>query len=135
MQSSQQQVSEVENEIMTNQQTVDQTKVQEFAGKVLSDVTSAVVTVMASIGDRLGLFKQLAQAPATSAELAHRAHIDERYAREWLHEMASAGYVEYDAVNQRFAFSPEHRPVLADEGGPFFLGGAYQLLMAEIGQY
>src|SRR5215471_8111792 len=98
---------------MTDQQTVDQTQVQEFAGKVLNDVTSAIVTVMAAIGDRLGLFKQLAQAPATSAELADRAHIDERYAREWLHEMASAGYIDYDAVNQRFALSPEHMPVLA----------------------
>jgi SAM-dependent methyltransferase len=94
-----------------------------------------MVTIMASIGDRLGLFGQLAQAPATSAELAARSHIDERYAREWLSGMASAGYVAYDSASARFALAPEHSPVLAQEGGPFFLGGAYQLLLAELGQY
>ena len=46
------------------------------------------VTTLSSIGDRLGLFKNLAeQGPATSEELAERAHVNERYAREWLSAM------------------------------------------------
>jgi SAM-dependent methyltransferase len=120
---------------MTTQQGIDQAKVEAFMGKAMADVVSAVATVMASIGDRLGLFKELAQGSSTSAELAERAHIDERYAREWLSEMASAGYLEYDPVSQRFTLPPEHVPVLAQEGGPFFLGAAYQLLMAEVGPF
>ena len=120
---------------MTTKQGIDQAKVEAFMGKAMTDVVSAVATVMASIGDRLGLFKELAQGPATSAELAERAHINERYAREWLSEKASAGYLAYDPTSQRFTLPPEHDPVLAQEGGPFFLGAAYQLLMAEVGPF
>lgn len=53
---------------MTTQQAIDFAKVQAFIGKVMADNASAAATVMASIGDRLGLFKALAQAPATSAD-------------------------------------------------------------------
>src|SRR2546426_7551303 len=81
---------------MTMQQTIDQAKADAFVGKVLADTASLAVTVMSSIGDRLGLFKNLArQGPATSEELAARAQVNERYAREWLSAMASAGYLEY----------------------------------------
>ncbi len=120
---------------MTTQQVVDQAKVETFIGKAMTDIASAVATVMASIGDRLGLFKELAEAPATSTELAGRARVNERYAREWLREMASAGYLEYDPISQRFTLPPEHVPVLAQEGGPYFLGAAYQQLMAEVGPF
>jgi 2-polyprenyl-3-methyl-5-hydroxy-6-metoxy-1,4-benzoquinol methylase len=120
---------------MTTQQAIDHAKVQAFLGKVMADNACAAATVMAAIGDRLGLFKALAQGSATSAELAERAHINERYAREWLNEMACAGYLEHDPASQRFTLPPEHIPVLAQEGGPFFLGGALQLMMGEIGAY
>jgi len=120
---------------MAAQQSIDEALVEAFLGKALVDTASAVVMVMASIGDRLGLFKHLASSPATSEELARRAHVDERYAREWLSEMASAGYLEYDPESRSFTLPPEHAPVLAQEGGPFFFGGAYQLLMAQIGSY
>ena len=120
---------------MTTPQSIDEALVEAFLGKAMVDTASAVVMVMASIGDRLGLFKQLAEAPATSEELAERAHVNERYAREWLGEMACAGYLEYDPESRRFTLPPEHAAVLAQEGGPFFFGGAYQLLMAQIGSY
>ena len=120
---------------MTAQQIIDQAKVEAFLGKVMVDAASTVTTVMASIGDRFGLFKALAEAPATSEELAERTHVNERYAREWLSEMASTGYLEHDPESRRFTLPPEHVPVLAQEGGPFFLGGALQLLMGEIGAY
>ena len=44
---------------MTTQQSVDQAKTEAFLGKVLSDTSGMTMTIMASIGDRLGLFKQL----------------------------------------------------------------------------
>src|SRR5215831_4894569 len=87
------------------------------------------ITIMAAIGDRLGLFKQLAQGPATSTQLATRANIHECYAREWLHMMASAGYVEYDPASRLFTLPPEHIPVLAQAGSPMFYNGVHQLLM------
>ena len=112
---------------MTTQQTIDQAKAEAFVGKVLADTAGLAVTVMSSIGDRLGLFKNLAElGPATSEELAERAHVNERYAREWLGAMACAGYLEYDPATLRFTLPPEHVPVLAQEGGPVFFGGVQE---------
>jgi SAM-dependent methyltransferase len=114
----------------------DQATVEAFAGKVLGDTSGTLVTMLAAIGDRLGLFKDLAaQGPATSAELAARTAINERYAREWLGAMASAGYLSYDPAGTRFTLPPEHIPVLAEEGGLLFIGGAHQALMGMIGPY
>jgi hypothetical protein len=120
---------------MTTQQAIDQAKIQAFMGKVMTDSAGADAIVMASVGDRLGLLKALARGSATSAELAEHAHVQERYAREWLSEMACAGYLEYDPVSQRFTLPPEQALVLAQEGGPFFLAGAFQMVMAQLGAY
>ena len=119
---------------MTTQQRIDQAKTNAFVGKVLADTAGLAVTVMSSIGDRLGLFKTLAGlGPATSEELAERAHVNERYAREWLSAMASAGYLEYDAATRRFTLPPEHVPVLAQEGGPVFFGGVQEEMVGLAG--
>jgi hypothetical protein len=89
---------------------------------------------MSSIGDRLGLFKNLAQeGPATSEALAERAHVNERYTREWLSTMASAGYLEYDPSCRRFTLPPEHVPVIAQENGPVFFGGVQEELVGLAG--
>jgi 2-polyprenyl-3-methyl-5-hydroxy-6-metoxy-1,4-benzoquinol methylase len=117
---------------LTMQQTsnIDQEKAEEFVGKVLGDASGLTATLLAGIGDRLGLFKDLAaNGPATSAELADRVGINERYAREWLGGMTSAGYLAYDSASGRFALPPEHVPALAEEGGPFFFGGVHQMMM------
>ena len=118
---------------MTTQPTIDQAKTEAFVGKVLGDTSGMTVTIMATIGDRLGLFKQLAQGPATSRQLAARADINERYAREWLGAMASAGYVEYEPASERFTLPAEHIPVLAQENGPVFFGGMHQMLAGMVG--
>ena len=119
---------------MVAQQTLDQTQVEAFAGKVLGDSAGVTNTALASIGDRLGLFKILAaNGPLTSAELAKRADVNERYAREWLAAMASAEYLTYDPTTARFTLPAEHAPALAQEGGPMFLAGAQQELMGLLG--
>ncbi len=112
-------------------QKYDVQKAEAFVGKVLNDTSATLVTVLAALGDRLGLFKTLAAiGPATSAELAARAGVDERYAREWLGGMTTAGYVTHDAETGRFALPPEHAAALAEEGGPFFFGGPFEQLLA-----
>jgi 2-polyprenyl-3-methyl-5-hydroxy-6-metoxy-1,4-benzoquinol methylase len=119
---------------MTTQQTIDQAKADAFVGKVLADTAALAVTTLSSIGDRLGLFKNLAeQGPATSEELAERAHINERYAREWLSVMACAGYLDYDPIRSLFTLPPEHIPVLAQEGGPVFFGGVQEEIVGLAG--
>jgi 2-polyprenyl-3-methyl-5-hydroxy-6-metoxy-1,4-benzoquinol methylase len=119
---------------MKTQAVLDQTKVDQFVGKVLGDTSATLVTVLATIGDRLGLFKELAASGSvTSADFASRTGINERYAREWLGGMATAGYIAYDSAAQRFHLPPEHVPALAQEGGPFFFGGVLELLPALVG--
>ena len=113
---------------------VDPEKVHAFAGKVLTDTSGLTVTILAALGDRLGLFKTLvAHGPSTSTEFAKVAGINERYAREWLGGMTSAGYIQYNPATGRFALPHEHVPVLAEEGGPTFFGGAHQMLLGTFG--
>ena len=58
---------------MQPQAVLDQTKVDRFVGKVLGDTSATLVTLLAALGDRLGLFKELAASgPVTSADLASR---------------------------------------------------------------
>jgi SAM-dependent methyltransferase len=111
--------------------SIDSAKQEAFVGQVLANTSASMVTTLAALGDRLGLFKTLAASgPATSSEIASRAGIVERYAREWLGGMTSAGYVTYDPATRRFALPPEHVAALADEGGPMFFGGMYEMLLS-----
>jgi 2-polyprenyl-3-methyl-5-hydroxy-6-metoxy-1,4-benzoquinol methylase len=109
---------------------IDEAKLEAFMGKALGDLSGMMVTAMCAIGDRFGLFKDLAaNGPATASELAKRTKIDERYALEWLRGMASAGYLELDRSSDKYSLPAEHAPALAQEGGPMFFGGAFQEVM------
>jgi len=105
-------------------------KVQYFMKKVAADTSGLAVTVMAALGDRLGLFKDLAaNGPAVASDSAKRTSINEHYAKEWLAGMTSAGYLKYDPTSHLFTLPPEHRPVLSQEEGPFFIGGTHQMIL------
>ena len=87
-----------------------------------------MTTLLAVIGDRLGLFKNLAErGPATAPELVERTKLNERCTREWLGGMAAAAYLEYDPTTGRFTLLAEHIAALAPENGPFFFGKALAL--------
>ena len=115
---------------MTTNTVTDQAKSEVFLGKVLSDTSGLTTTIMASIGDRLGFFRNLVESPATSGELAQRTHTDERYVREWLYAMTSAGYIAYDPASSRFTLPAAHIPILVQESGPMFFGGIHQWVTA-----
>jgi SAM-dependent methyltransferase len=72
------------------------------------------------LGDRLGLYRALAGGDAlTSQELADRAGVDERYAREWLEQQAVSGLLEADddaapARERRYRLPEGHREPLLD---------------------
>lgn len=110
--------------------TINEQKAEEFVGKVLTDTSAAMVTTLSALGDRLGLWKDLAaNGPGTSSEIAARTDLAERYVHEWLSAVSAHGYVEYDASSGRFTLPPEHAPVLAQEGGPVFFGGWQEMLI------
>ncbi len=107
-----------------------------FTGRVLEDTAAAATVIMAALGDRLGLFKSLANdGPATSAELASRTGLDERYVREWLNGMFAARYLTFDPAESTFAIPEAHRPTLATEPGPSFFGGVHQELLGAVQRY
>ncbi|HEY3484840.1 MAG TPA: methyltransferase domain-containing protein, partial [Ilumatobacteraceae bacterium] len=66
------------------------------------------VTYMIEIGRRTGLFDAAAAGPATSHELAARAGLHERYVREWVGAMVTAGVLEHDADNAASWLAPQH---------------------------
>lgn len=112
---------------------VDEAKVEEFVMKALGDASGMQSVLFCALGDRLGLFKDLARnGPSTSAQIAKRTKLNERYVREWAGGLANAGYLSYEPRKQSFSVPPEHEPVLVQEAGPMFFGGMYAM-MPDIG--
>ncbi len=106
-------------------------KLQAFMGKMVGDMGAAMSAALVVLGDRLGLYKALAEAgPSTSAQLAERTGTAERNVREWLAAQAASGYIDYDAASARFSLNPEQAMVFADEGGPAFMAGGFEVLAA-----
>jgi len=75
---------------------VNREKLNAFVGQFVGDLGAAVHSGMVVIGEKLGLYKALAEGPLTSVELAAKTGTDERYIREWLSSQAAGGYVTYN---------------------------------------
>jgi SAM-dependent methyltransferase len=104
-----------------------------FLNKVLNDWGATFATLLAALGDRLGLFAALAPEPATAEELAVRVGLDQRYVAEWLAGLTAAGYLTHDPATDRFALPREHAVALAQEGSMLCVGGGYQNLLGLLG--
>jgi 2-polyprenyl-3-methyl-5-hydroxy-6-metoxy-1,4-benzoquinol methylase len=90
-----------------------QAKAEAFAGKLLTALNHGALSLMVSIGHRTGLFDVMSRLPpATSKEIAERAGLNERYVREWLGAMVTAGVVEVDPPTLRFSLPAEHAAFL-----------------------
>jgi SAM-dependent methyltransferase len=108
--------------------TIDQAKLDEFMGRFVGDLGAAMSAALVVIGDRLGLYRALADGgPMTPEQLAARTGTDSRYVREWLSNQAAGGYVTYDPEAEAFSLTPEQSLALAQEGSPAFVPGAFQL--------
>ena len=106
----------------------DQAKLDEFVGKMLNDMGAVATGAMVLIGDKLGLYKALAEGGAlAAAELAARTGTAERYIREWLAGQAAAGYVQYRPEMGTYAMTVEQTMVLADDTSPAFMAGGFEV--------
>jgi ubiquinone/menaquinone biosynthesis C-methylase UbiE len=93
--------------------TFDSAKAEAFAGQLLTALNHGALCLMASIGHRTGLFDVMRGLPAsTSAEIAEKAGLNERYVREWLGAMATAGVVEVDPTSTYYKLPAEHAAFL-----------------------
>ncbi len=115
----------------STEQAIDMAKLDEFMGRFVSDLGAAVSASLVVIGDRLGLYRAMADGAHVSAqELAERTGTDARYVREWLSNQAAGGYVSYEEEGDEFFLTPEQSFALAQEGSPAFVPGAFQLATA-----
>jgi 2-polyprenyl-3-methyl-5-hydroxy-6-metoxy-1,4-benzoquinol methylase len=107
---------------------INEAKLNAFLGKAVVDLGAAMSAVLLSLGDELGLYREMAKGPLTSTELAKRTGTNERYIREWLANQASGGYAEYDAASDKYSLTDEQALCLADPNGPVDLPGAYAIV-------
>ncbi|MET7683176.1 methyltransferase domain-containing protein [Streptomyces sp. NPDC005423] len=111
-------------------QTLDENALQSLLGRVITDLGAVAMAPLLSIGDRLGLFRAMADGtPLSSAELAAKTGTQERNVREWLSAMAAGGYVALEP-DGRFRLTPEQVAAFCDEDSPFFALGGFQAFMA-----
>jgi SAM-dependent methyltransferase len=90
----------------------------EFAERMLGTMNEAAVAMMVSVGHRTGLFDVMAAMPAaTSAEIASRASLDERYVREWLAVMTTGRIVEHDGAAGSYRLPADHAAWLTRAAG------------------
>ena len=98
-------------------------------GKLLNDMGAAATGALVVVGDKLGLYKALAESgPLAPADLAQRTGTAERYVREWLAAQAAAGYVQYQPQTGTYAMTAEQALALADEHSPAFVSGAFDII-------
>jgi SAM-dependent methyltransferase len=116
----------------TAQLAPDMDKLNAFIGRFVTDLGAAVHAGMVVIGEKLGLYKALAEGPMSSAELASKTQTDERYLREWLASQAAGGYVNYDDSTGKFSLSAEQAFALANEDSPAYLPGAFELALGSL---
>ena len=110
---------------------VDEGKLNQLIGQMLSDLGGASSVAMVRMGDALGLYGTLhAKGAMTAAELAAAAGVHERYVREWLSHQAASNYLSYDPATRTFALSDEQAMVFAAADSPVNLMGGFDLMAA-----
>jgi SAM-dependent methyltransferase len=97
-----------------------------LAERIFGSLLGTMEVFTIYLGDRLGLYAALAEGAATSADLASRAGIAERYAREWLEQQAVNGFVEVDDAStaaraRMYSLPPEHAEVFLDRDALTYL--------------
>jgi hypothetical protein len=63
---------------------LDVGKLEPLLGKMVNELGAAANAALVITGDKLGLYRALAEHPMTSQQLADRTGTHERYVREWL---------------------------------------------------
>jgi len=106
----------------------DPEKLDALMGRLVGDLGAIATGALVLLGDKLGIYKAMGDGKAvTPEELAAKTGLNERYLREWLSAQAAAGYVDYNSKSKKFKLTPEQACAFADEGGPAFFAGAFEV--------
>lgn len=103
---------------MASESSFDSNKAGAFAERLLDILNGGALCLMISVGHRTGLFDVMrGMGPATSAEIASKAALNERYVREWLGAMVTGRVVDVDDAGERFCLPVEHAAFLTRIAG------------------
>lgn len=106
---------------------MNETKLQDFMGKIVGDMGGAAMMANVILGDELGLYRAMADGKLmTPEQLASQTGCHARLVREWLNAQAASGYVEHD--NGRFRLPEEQALALAHEDSPVYVAGGAVVL-------
>jgi SAM-dependent methyltransferase len=103
-------------------------QLEAFTDTIFTAALATAELTITHLGRRLGLYAALRGEPGlTAAEVATRAGVDQRYAREWLEHQAVAGILTVDdagrpAEERRFTLPEAHAIALLDEEHPAYAG-------------
>src|SRR3954468_3553176 len=86
---------------------IDMDALMAFVGKFVGDLGATMAAGNVLLGERLGLYRSLAQEPGDARSLAAATGTDPRYGDECLRGQAAGGYVEYDAETATYSRTPE----------------------------
>jgi SAM-dependent methyltransferase len=111
---------------------IDQDKLMDFLHKFVGDLGATMAAGNVLVGDRLGLYRALAEHPMLPYELAERTGTATRYVDEWLRGQAAGGYVEYDSQTGAYSLTPEQAFALTDPEGAVFMPGAFELALGAL---
>ena len=114
---------------------IDPDKLKFFQFLLFTKLEGAVTSAMVHLGDHLGIYRAMASAdaPITTAQLAHLTQLNERWIREWSYNQAAAKIIS--TINKpsdsptidddTFFLSPEQTAVLALDNHPAFGMGMF----------
>ena len=108
--------------------SLDETRLEEFMNRFACDFGAALHASTVVIGDKLGLYRALADlGPTDAAGLATATDCDQRLVQEWLDAQYVSGYCHHSAQTATYWLSPEQAAVLADTSSPACLVGSMTL--------
>ena len=114
------------------------TRREELVERLFGSVLGMVDLHMLHLGDRLGLYRALADGAATPAEVAEATRTQERYVREWLEQQAVSGMLEVEdgaaenGAGRRFRFPPGHEEVVLDRDSLDYFAGFARMMVGMV---
>jgi SAM-dependent methyltransferase len=108
--------------------SIDEARLDEFVGRFAADFGAALHATTVVVGDKLGLYRALADlGPTDAAGLSAATDCDARLVQEWLDAQFVSGYCHFSGQTGTYWLSPEQAAVLADPGSPAFMVGSMTL--------
>lgn len=106
---------------------MDEAKLNDFMGKLVSDMGAAAMLASVILGEELGLYRAMADSkPVTPEALASKTGCHPRLIREWLNAHAASGYMTH--ANGQFTLPEEQALALAIEDSPVYVAGGANVI-------